>query len=58
MTRPEIKKLDRIIEKIERLHSEIDDTVAREQLLHARAALLNLYNSAKRDCEATEKARA
>ncbi len=56
MTRPQVRKLDKLIERIECFYQEVDDRVAREQIYHARDALLSLYNSAKRDCAATEKA--
>jgi hypothetical protein len=56
MTRPEIRKLDRIIASAERLYGQTDDSVARAQLYAATQILLSLYNSAKRDCAATEGA--
>lgn len=56
MTRPELRTLDNIIKNIERLHGQIDDSVAQGQLLDATRALQNLYNARKRDCEATERA--
>lgn len=54
MTRPEIRKLDRVIKGAERLYGQTDDSVARTQLYEAIRTLISLYNSAKRDCEATE----
>ena len=56
MTRPEIRKLDRIIGGLERLYGQTDDSVARSALYGATRELLSLYNSAKRDCDATERA--
>jgi hypothetical protein len=56
MTRPELRKLDNIIKGAERLYGQTDDTVARTQLYAATRVLLDLYNSAKRDCDATEAA--
>lgn len=56
MTRPELRKLDRIIKGAERLYGQTDDAVARTQLYEAARVLLSLYNSAKRDCDATERA--
>lgn len=56
MTRPELRKLDNIIKSAERLYGQTDDSVARTQLYSATRELLNLYNSAKRDCDATERA--
>jgi hypothetical protein len=56
MTRPELRKLDNVIKGAERLYSQTDDAVARTQLYSAIRELLSLYNSAKRDCDATERA--
>jgi len=56
MTRPEIRKLDKIIERVERLSKETDDSVAQRQLKEVANALLTLYGTASRDCKATEEA--
>lgn len=56
MTRPEIQKLDKIIERVERLSKETDDSVARQQLKDVTNALLTIYGSAKRDGQAAERA--
>lgn len=54
MTRRELRKLDTIIAKLERLRKGMDDQVADNQLAVAHASLVSLYHNAKRDCDATE----
>lgn len=56
MKRPELKKLDRIVGSLERLCEETDDMVVQSQLRNVIRTLLETYSSAKRDCEATERA--
>lgn len=56
MTRPELRKLDRIIAQVEKLHDAIDDMPAQQQIADAKRQLQKLYNGAKRDCDATEAA--
>lgn len=55
MTRPELRRLDKIIASVERLKSDMDDMVSQQQLGDAARDLLALYNTAKRACDATER---
>jgi hypothetical protein len=50
MTRPELRKLDRIIQSIEKLAQATDDTLSSAELQECAHGLLKLYNIAKRDC--------
>jgi hypothetical protein len=56
MTRPELRKLDRIIAQIEKLRDGMDDMVSQQQIADAGRGLLALYNTAKAACDATERA--